>query len=305
MLERRRLLAALAAVTAVSWPARVFSAAAPTASTPTASGTTTMTSSAPKTAYAPIHGQQLYYEVHGNGKPLVLLHGGVAASEAFGTNLPLLAATHQVIAVHLQGHGHTRDVDRPLRFETLADDVAALIEHLGLKKAAVLGYSLGGGVALQLAIRHPALVERLVVVSQAMKRSAWFPEVLAGFDQMAAHASQIGANIKQSPMGKLYPEVDWARLMARIAEMESHDYDWSTAVAGIKVPTMLIFADADAMRPEHIVEFYKLLGGGQRDAGMDGSQRGPAQLAIVPGASHYNILATDAVGRLALPFLGS
>ncbi|WP_457321990.1 alpha/beta fold hydrolase [Roseateles sp. P5_E11] len=114
-----------------------------------------MTSQSPKTAYASIHGQKMYYEVHGNGKPLVLLHGGVAASEAFGANLPLLAASHQVIAVHMQGHGHTRDVDRPLRFETLADDVAALIEHLGLKKAAVMGYSLGGGVALQLAIRHP------------------------------------------------------------------------------------------------------------------------------------------------------
>ncbi len=302
MFERRRFLTALAAA---ALPARAFSAVTPAAPTTLASGATTMTSQSPKTAYASIHGQKMYYEVHGNGKPLVLLHGGVAASEAFGANLPLLAASHQVIAVHMQGHGHTRDVDRPLRFETLADDVAALIEHLGLKKAAVMGYSLGGGVALQLAIRHPSLVDRLVVVSQAMKRSAWFPEVLAAFDQMATNAPMIGGHLKQSPMGKLYPEVDWEQLMRRIAEMESHDYDWSAAVAGIKAPTMLIFADADAMRPEHIVEFYKLLGGGQRDAGLDGSQRAPAQLAIVPGASHYNILATDAVGRLSASFLTS
>lgn len=253
--------------------------------------------------FAAVNGLRLYYEVHGSGRPLIVLHGGVAASEAFGPNLPALAASRQVIAVHLQGHGRTADIARPLRFETLADDVAALAVHLGLQRIDVLGYSLGGGVAQQLAIRHPGLVDRLVVVSQVFRRSAWYPEVLGAFDAMAAHAAQIAQNIAQSPMGKLYPDVNWALLLRKIGELESQDYDWSADVTKIQARTLLVFADADAIPPEHMVEFWRLLGGGQHDAGMDGARRPKGQWAVLPGTTHYDLLATDALARVAIPFL--
>ncbi len=253
--------------------------------------------------FAPVNGLNLYYEIHGEGQPLIMLHGGVSASEAFGQNLTELAKTRKVIALHLQGHGRTKDIDRPLRFEFMADDVAALMALLKIEKADVLGYSLGGGVALQTAIRHPAAVNRLIVVSAAMQRDGSFPEVNAAFDQMTAHAPQIAQNIKGSPLGQLYPEVNWETLLRKIAEMESHDFDWSEQVKKLRCPTMLVFADADSIRPEHIVAFYKALGGGQRDAGLDGSLRSAARLGVVPGATHYNILSTTVVASMASPFL--
>lgn len=253
--------------------------------------------------FAPIGRLQLYYEVHGEGQPIVLLHGGVSASEAFGPNLEALAKTRKVISVHLQAHGHTKDIDRPLRFELMADDVAGLLAFLKIEKADILGYSLGGGVALQTAIQHPAIVNRLVVISTAMKRDGSFPEVNAAFDQMSANAPQIAQNIKNSPMGQLYPEVNWETLLRKIAELETRDFDWSAAVKQIKSPTMLVYADADSIRPEHIVAFYESLGGGKRDAGLDGSQRSAARLGIVPGATHYNILSTTMVANMVSPFL--
>jgi pimeloyl-ACP methyl ester carboxylesterase len=253
--------------------------------------------------YALVNGINLYYEIHGSGAPLILLHGGVSASEAFGPNLAELAKTRQVIAVHLQGHGRTRDIDRPLRCEFMADDIAALIAHLGFEQVDLLGYSMGGGVALQTIIRHPMLVRRLVVVSIPMRHDASYPEVLASFNAMTANAPLIGANLKQSPMAQLYPDVDWEVLFTKIGSMVSQDYDWSAEVGAIAAPTMLVFADADSVRPEHIIEFYKQLGGGQRDAGLDGSLRPAARLAIVPGTTHYNILATSVVAHLVVPFL--
>jgi pimeloyl-ACP methyl ester carboxylesterase len=250
-----------------------------------------------------VNGLSLHYEVHGAGRPLVLLHGGIGASEMFGPNLAALAASRQVIAVHLQGHGHTADIDRPLRHETMADDVAALIEALGIGPSDLLGYSLGGGVALQTAVRHPERVRRLIVVSAPMRSDAWYPEVAAAFAQMPANADMIAANIRQSPLAQMYPGVDWAGLFRKVGAMEAAGYDHTQGVAGLRPQTMLVFADADSMRPDHIVDFYKALGGGQRDAGLDGSQRPRARLAIVPDATHYDILSTTRVADLAAAFL--
>jgi pimeloyl-ACP methyl ester carboxylesterase len=132
--------------------------------------------------YAEVNGLEMYYEIHGTGEPLILLHGGVGAIEMFGEVLPLLAEGRQVIAADLQAHGRTADIDRPLSFESMADDIAALIEHLGFEKADVMGYSLGGGVALQTAIRHPEVVRKLVVVSTPFERDGWYPEILAGME---------------------------------------------------------------------------------------------------------------------------
>jgi pimeloyl-ACP methyl ester carboxylesterase len=190
-----------------------------------------------------------------------------------------------------------------LRFEFLADDVAALIGYLKLGKADVPGYSLGGGVALQTAIRHPEMVNRLVVVSAAMERNGSFPEVNAAFDQMQANAPQIARNIQASPLGRIYPEVNWEKLLRKIAEMESHDFNWTEQVRKIGSPMLLIFADADSVRPEHIVASYEALGGGKRDAGLDGSLRSKNRLGIVPGATYYNIFSTTAVAGMAAPFL--
>lgn len=254
--------------------------------------------------YADVNGLHLYYELHGTadakGPPLVVLHGGVGGIPMFGSNLAALAAGRRVIAVELQGHGHTGDIDRPLRFEFLADDIAALLAQLKIAQADVMGYSMGGGVAFQIAIRHPAVVRRLVVVSEPIKRTGYFPEVLAAFDRMGPEA---GAAMKQSPLATMYPNVNWATLFTKIGDMERQNYDWSTDVAKITSPTMLVFADADAITPAHIMEMWGLVGGGKRDAGLDGSGRPPGRLAIVPGTTHYDLLSTDIVARLVIPFL--
>lgn len=250
--------------------------------------------------YVPMNGLALYYEEHGAGEPLIVLHGGVGAHEMFGPNLQALAAGRRVIAVHLQGHGRTADIARPLRYELMADDIAALLAHLGIPTADLLGYSLGAGVALQTAMRHPAMVRKLVAISRPCKRDGWYPEVRASFDQMGP---ETGRFMSQSPLSQLYPTVDWPTLFAKLGDLERQDYDWSAQVAQLTMPVLLMFADADAVRLSHILEFYGLLGGGQRDAGLDGSGRSVNRLAILPGCTHYDILATAAVTQAALPFL--
>ena len=249
--------------------------------------------------YAAVNGIELYYEIHGTGEPLVLLHGGVGASEMFGANLPLLAEGRQVIAVHLQAHGRTADVDRPMSYEAMADDIAALIAHLGFERADVMGYSLGGGVALQTAIRHPERVRKLVLVSIPFKRDGWYPEVLAGMSQTSPET----ADITQSPLYDLYPNVDWRALLTKLPELLRQDYDWSKDVAALKTRTMLVYADADGVRVEHVMEFFGLLGGGKRDAGLDGSGRPKNWLAIVPGATHYDVGSSPALASTVTPFL--
>ena len=255
--------------------------------------------------YAEVNGLSMYYEVHGGGEPLVLLHGGFGATGMFGGLLPALAARRRVVAVDLQGHGRTVDIDRPLRIEHLADDVAALIEHLGLGSANVMGYSLGGAVALQAAIRHPAVVDRLVVVSTPHKRSAWYPENLAGMDQIGAASAEP---MKSTPMYELYSRIaprpeDWVNLWAKMGEMLRRDYDWSADVAELAAPTMLVFGDADSVSPAHASEFFGLLGGGRRDGSWDRSGMTPHRLAILPGTTHYDIFSSPALARAVAPFL--
>ena len=186
--------------------------------------------------YADVNGIRLYYEIHGKGRPLVLLHGGLGAIEMFGPNLPVLAKGRQLIAVDLQGHGRTADIDRPLSVELMADDIAALIKHLGIDSADVMGYSLGGGVALQTAIRHPEVVRKLVVVSTPFRRNAFYPDILAQQGQVTAAAAK---QMKQTPMYQLYASIaprpdDWARLLGKIGDAMKVDFDFSQQIAGIK-----------------------------------------------------------------------
>ncbi len=253
-----------------------------------------------KSGYAPVNGLSMYYEIHGAGKPLILLHGGVGGIDMFGPNLPALGKNRQVIAVDFQGHGHTADIDRPLRYEFMADDIAALMRYLGIEKADVMGNSLGAGIALQLAIRHPELVRKLVLVSTPFRQDGWYPEIQAAFAQMGPQAAQ---GIKSSPLATLYPNVDWDVLFTKIGDLETREYDYSKEVAALPMPTLLVFADADSIRPSHIVEFYGLLGGGQRDAGLDGSGRSINQLAIIPSVTHYTIDSSPTLTTTVIPFL--
>ena len=255
--------------------------------------------------YAEVNGLRLYYEIHGSGEPLILLHGGVGAIEMFGGVLPLLVKGRQVVAVDLQAHGRTADVDRPLRFETMADDVAALVDHLAFEKADVMGYSLGGGVALQTAIRHPEVVRKLVVVSTPFKRDGWYPGVLAGMGQMGPEAAEP---MKQTPMYQLYAGVaprpeDWPVLLTKLGRLLGQDYDWSEGVAAIEAPVMVVVGDADSVRTAHAVRFFELLGGGKADAGWDGSGMPNARLAILPGTTHYDIFSSPTLASTVTPFL--
>ena len=258
------------------------------------------TTSLVTTGYAPVNGLKLYYEIHGSGEPLILIHGGVVGITMFGPNLATLSEKRKVIAVELQGHGHTADIDRPLSYEAMADDIHGLMKFLRVEQADVMGYSLGGGVALQTAMRHPESLRKLVVVSAAFKRDGWYPEVLAATAQMGPAA---GEQMKQSPLFNLYPNVNWAVLFTKLGELLRKDYDWRREVAGIKSPTMLVFADADAIRPAHIIEFYGLLGGGQKDAGLDGSGRSTNQLAVLPGLTHYTASSAASLATVVGSFL--
>jgi pimeloyl-ACP methyl ester carboxylesterase len=255
--------------------------------------------------YANVNGIKLYYEIHGSGKPLVLLHGGLGAIEMFGPNLPALAKGRQVIGVDLQGHGRTADIDRPLSVQYMADDVAALIKHLGIARTDIMGYSLGGGVALQIAIRHPEVVNKLVVVSTPFRRNGFYPDILVQQAQVNANAAEA---LKQTPMYQMYASLaprpqDWSRLLEKIGEAMKKDFDLSSEIKGIKATTLIIAGDADIFPPAHAVEMFGLLGGGQRDAGWDGSGRPKSRLAILPGVTHYTMGSDPAMAAVAIPFL--
>ncbi len=255
--------------------------------------------------YAPVNGLKMYYELHGSGQPLVLLHGGAGTTQMFGEVLRLLSEGRQVVAPELQGHGHTADIDRPLRYELLADDIAALASHLGLERVDVMGYSLGGGVALRTAIQHPELVRKLVVVSAPCRRAGWYPEVLKAMGQSGPESADA---LKSTPMYRAYSRVaprldDWPVLMTRLGEMLRRDYDWSEEVTKVKTPTMIVVGDADSVRTSHAVEFFGLLGGGRVDGGWDRSGVPNARLAVLPGTTHYDILSSPALAQAVKPFL--
>lgn len=261
--------------------------------------------SGPRTGYAPANGLKMYYEGHGAGEPLILLHGGFASTATFCDIIPLLSKTRQVIVVDLQAHGRTADIDRPITSEAMADDIAALMTYLEIPKADLLGYSMGAAVALQTVIRHPAIVGRLVVVSVPCKRDGWYPEVLAA---MAHMGPAMAEQMKPSPVYKTYASVaprpeDWTTLVTKLSAALKIDFDWTKEVAEIKIPTLLVFGDSDAVRPAHMVEFFSLLGGGQKDGGWDGSGIPKSHLAVLPGATHYNMLESPLLPQVVAAFL--
>ena len=258
-------------------------------------------------SYAEVNGINLYYEIHGTGRPLVLLHGGLMSGEMFEPILPMLTEHHQVITVDLQGHGRTADIDRPIDVRLMADDIAALIEHLGLDRPDVVGYSLGGGVAFHLAIKHPASVGRLVSASANIRRSAIYPEMLAQQEQVNAAAAEF---LTQTPMYETYQRVaprpeDFPRLLDKIGASMAVDFDFTEEVRGLQVPTLVVAADADMAPPSHYVEVFALLDGGLRDGGWMGEGRpaGGHALAILPGLTHYNLGVSPLFAAVTLAFL--
>lgn len=257
--------------------------------------------------YADVNGINLYYETHGAGRPMILLHGGLGSGEMFGPILPALTERHQVIAVDLQGHGRTADIDRPIDVRIMADDIAALIDHLGLDTPDLVGYSLGGGVAFFTAVKYPEKVGKLVMASAHIRPDAIYAEMREQQGQVSAAAAEF---MKDTPMYQLYERVaprpeDFPRLLDKIGESMSTDFDFSEDVRGLQVPTLIVAADADMAPPSHYVEVFTLLDGGLRDGGWMSENRpkGGHALAILPGLTHYNIFSSPLFAATALAFL--
>jgi pimeloyl-ACP methyl ester carboxylesterase len=258
-------------------------------------------------SYAEVNGIDLYHESHGTGRPLILLHGGLGSGEMFGPILPALSQHHQVIVVDLQGHGRTADIDRPIDIRLMADDIAALTDHLGLQKPDLVGYSLGGGVAFFTAVKYPEKVGKLVMAAANIRRDAIPPEMLA---QQAQVSSAALGSMKETPMYQLYRRVaphpeDFGRLLDKIGEYMSKDFDYSEEMRGLQVPTMIVCADADMAPPSHYVEAFKLLDGGLRDGGWmgEGRPKGGHALAVLPGLTHYNMATSPLFAAATLDFL--
>ena len=234
--------------------------------------------------YAPVNGLKLYYEVHGDGRPLVLLHGAYMTIDSMAPLVAGLAQTQRVVAAEMQGHGRTADIDRPITYEQMADDTAALLRHLDIDSADVVGYSMGGATALQLAIRHGGLVRRLVVASATFASDGMPQEALDMFPSITPEMF-AGTPIEQE-YHRLAPNPgDFPKLVAKLKELDTTDFAWPKEdVRGIGAPTLIVLGDSDGVRLEHAVELFRLRGGGVMGdlAGMPESQ-----LAVLPGTSHF------------------
>jgi pimeloyl-ACP methyl ester carboxylesterase len=261
-----------------------------------------------RSGYAQINGLSMYYEVHGQGRPLVLLHGAFGTIDGMSTMTAAFAKDRQVIAFEMQGHGHTADIDRLMRYETMADDVYAALQQLGVRQADFLGYSMGGGISLQMAIRHPEAVRKLVIVSAPSSRNGWYPEIRAGFDGIS---SAIAPMMMATPMYEAYkavaPNPDaFPALLDRVGDATRVDYDWTKQVAGIRSPALIVAGDADGVQLDHLVQMFASLGGTDVDHAQFGKPT--SQLLIIPGADHLTVMLehageiTAAASRfLALP----
>jgi pimeloyl-ACP methyl ester carboxylesterase len=224
--------------------------------------------------YAEVNGLKMYYEIHGSGQPLVLLHGAFGFAEGWASFLPTLTKTHQVIAVELQGHGHTNDLDRPLTFEQMADDTAALLKQLKIKDADFFGYSMGGTVALGIAIRHPELVRKLAIYGSCAgtAKDTYDPEIYKQFQSLGA---DFAPPVLKEPYDRMAPDPKrWPILVTKIKELENIFKGYTAAeLKAIKAQTLIMMGDRDAVRPEHAVEMYRLIPN--------------ALLAIFPGGDHF------------------
>ena len=254
--------------------------------------------------YADVNGIRLYHEIHGQGRPLVLLHGGLMTIGEMSMPLGILAKTRKVIAIELQGHGRTADTDRPLSFETMGDDIAALLDHLDISQADIVGLSLGAAVGLRTAIQHPEKVRRLVVISSPYAKSGWYPEAQEGMGRVGA---AMAGHMMQTPTGKFsrqWPEPQrFPQFLDKMGRMMGASYDWSADVQKLPMPVMLVFTDNDSVSQKHIAEFFALLGGGVKEPGWQNTRLSRARLAIVSGYSHYNFVSAPELAPIIDKYL--
>jgi pimeloyl-ACP methyl ester carboxylesterase len=242
-----------------------------------------------ESGYIPVNGLKMYYEIHGSGRPLALLHGNLSTiGTSFGKVLPKLASTRRIIAVEQQGHGHTADIDRRFSLEHWAQDTTALLHHLGIEQADFFGYSSGGAVALEIALRSPALVRKLVFAGgTSYRRDGFYPELLEAGEAMKPE------DLDGSPFQQAYASIaphpeQWHRLVAKIAALDRTVGDRSReAIQSVKASALLIIGDSDIVRPEHVVEMFRLLGGGVA-GDLFGLPR--SQLAVLPGTTHVTLV---------------
>jgi pimeloyl-ACP methyl ester carboxylesterase len=243
-----------------------------------------MTVTVVKTGYAPVNGLSMYYELHGEGPPLLLLHGAYMTIDLMGQIVAGLAESRQVIAVELQGHGRTADIDRPLTYEQMADDAAALLGHLGVGPADIVGYSLGGGVALQLAIRHAAVVRKMVVASASYTSDGVHSAALEMFPSISVEMF-AGSPMEESYLRLAPNPRDFPKLVDKLKQLDTTPFSWSPDdIRGIVAPTLIIVGDSDAIRLEHAVELFGLLGGGVM-GDLTGLPK--SQLAVLPATTHF------------------
>jgi len=231
---------------------------------------------------------ELYHEVHGTGKPLVLLHGAMSTIEtSFGSVLPAFAKTRQVIAIEQQAHGRTPDVDRPLTYTQMADDTAVLLGELGIAQADIYGYSMGAGIAVELAIRHPDLVGKLVLASLAYSREGFHPGIADAIEGVTAE--DLAGSVFEAAYARVAPDpANWPALVAKCTRLDIGFEGWSDAVIrSIDKPALVVIGDSDIVRPEHAVQLFRLLGGG-----VEGESAGlpPSRLAVLPGTSHLRVV---------------
>jgi pimeloyl-ACP methyl ester carboxylesterase len=238
-------------------------------------------------SYASVNGLEMYYEIHGTGEPLVLLHGAYMTIDAMGEVVPSLAKTRRVIAVELQGHGRTADIDRPLSYEQMADDTAALLRRIGIEEADIFGYSMGGGIALQVTIRHPEVVRKLVLASVYYNNEGVYPEMLEAIETITPEA------FAGTPWREEYDRIapnpeDFPTLVAKLKELDLTFVGWPPEdIQAIEAPALVIIGDSDVVRPEHTVEMFRLMGGGVAGdlAGLPSSR-----LAVLPGTTHVGLV---------------
>ena len=242
-----------------------------------------MASAEPTTGYAPVGEMELYYEIHGTGRPLVLLHGAYMTAGMLGPLLPGLAERRQVVVPEMQGHGRTADADRPITYEGMADDTAGLIRHLGLEDADVLGYSMGGGVALQLAVRHPDAVRKLVVASASFAYEGMHPVAIEMFPSISPE--MFAGSPMEQEYQRIAPDPDgFPGLVEKLKALDTTPFDWEEAVRGISAPTLIVLGDSDGVTLEHATALFRLLGGGVMG---DLSGLPASQLAVLPGTTHF------------------
>ena len=249
-----------------------------------------------------VNGMQMYYEVSGEGDPLIVLHGSYMNIPTMGEIIPTLAETNKVYALELQGHGRTTDIDRPITYPNLADDVAAFMDAVGLEKANVFGYSMGAAAGLQLAIRHPEKVEKLVAASTAYDAEGWQPAFKDFIPQMTVEMfTEVPVLVE--PHRKLSPNPDgFVELAEKLIQLEKEPMQWEADVKALKTPVLIITGDADAATLEHSVALFRLLGGGVM--GDMGKPLPASRLAVLPATSHTAVITqVDLLHAFIEPFL--